>query len=160
MYDQLQRINVGSTAKKKMLHSGKTPISSELNQRLSVSWGRRLEGRPVTNGSPKAKATQISSGLRLKASSWWLWQWKKWYRLRLRCGINSAQKIPANYADQLHHFRKSVIALQKAKNIDPSRIINNYAIIMHQTMCRFDMPSKHTNTNKGGKIAQSILPHA
>ena len=40
----------------------------------------------------------------------------------------------------------SVIAVRKAKNIDPHQIIN-----MDQTMCRFDMPPKHTNTKKGAK---------
>ena len=54
--------------RRKTLHSGKTLISSELNQQLSEfleALGRRLEGRPVTNGSLKAKSTQISSGLLL-----------------------------------------------------------------------------------------------
>ena len=43
----------------------------------------------------------------------------------------------------------SVIAVRKAKNIDPHQIIN-----MDQTMCCFDMPSKRTNTKKGAKTVR------
>ena len=67
----------------------------------------------------------------------------------MRCGTNSAQKVPADYTDQLHHFQKSVIAVRKAKNIDPPQIIN-----MDQTMCRFDMLPKRTNIKKGAKTVR------
>ena len=67
----------------------------------------------------------------------------------MRYGTNSVQKVPADYADQLNHFRKSVIAVCKAKNIDPPRIIN-----MDQTMCHFDMPPKRTNTKKEAKTVR------
>ena len=51
------------------------------------------------------------------------------FSLRVWASEYTCRPMIANllYADQLHHFWKSVIALQKAKNIDSSRIINNYA---------------------------------
>lgn len=55
-----------STAKKRKLHSGRTPISSEPDQRLfELFEEERSEVRPVTNASLQAKATQTGSGLQL-----------------------------------------------------------------------------------------------
>ena len=64
----------------------------------------------------------------------------------MRCNTNVAQKVPADYADHLHHFRQTIIRLRKAKAIDPSAIVN-----MDQTMCRFDMPRARTNDSRGKK---------
>ena len=64
----------------------------------------------------------------------------------MRCLTNVAQKVPADYADQLHHFRQTIIRLRKANGIDPSAIFN-----MDQTMCRFDMPRARTNDSRGKK---------
>ena len=130
-YNELQRMNAG--AKRWKLCTGRTPLSPE----------ERSEGRPLSNACLQAKAAEIGSGLCLsgfKSSSGWLWWWKRRNGVGMRCGTNSAQKVPADYADQLHHFRKSVIAVRKAKNIDP--------INMDQTMCRFDIPPKRTKPRK------------
>ena len=64
----------------------------------------------------------------------------------MRCRTNVAQKVPADYADQLHHFRQTIIRLREANGIDPSAIVN-----MDQTMCRFDMPRARTNDSRGKK---------
>ena len=107
----------------------------------------RSEGRPVSNQLLKTKAIQIAGGLRIegfKASCGWLSRWKQRYNVGVRAGTNSAQRLPADYADQLHTFRKSVITIRKAESIGPAGIIN-----MDQTMCRFDMPPSRTNNKRG-----------
>ena len=107
----------------------------------------RSEGRPVSNQLLKTRAIQIAGGLKIagfRASCGWLSQWKQWYNVGVRAGTNNAQKIPADYADLLHSFRKSVITIRKAENIGPADIVN-----MDQTMCRFDMPPSHTNNKRG-----------
>ena len=103
----------------------------------------------VTNDMLRTKAVQIAHSLSIqefKGSSGWLWKWKKRYGVGMRAGTNSAQKIPSDYCELLHNFRKSVMITSKTKNIGPSDIVN-----MDQTMCRFDMPFSHTNNKKGEK---------
>ena len=56
------------------------------------------------------------------------------------------QKVPADYQDQLHDFRKSIITIHRAKHIQPFAIVN-----MDQTMCRFNMQPSCTNRKKGVK---------
>ena len=115
-------MNVGAKAKRRKLCSGRTPLSPELDQRLlEFLKEERSAGRPLSNACLQAKAAEIGSGLRLcgfKSSPGWLWRWKRRNGVGMWCGTNSAQKVPADYADQLHHFRNSVIAVRKAKNID------------------------------------------
>ena len=79
--------------------------------------------------------------------------WKRWNIVGIRAGTNTLQKVPADYADLLHTFRKAIITLRKAiitlhkaSDIEPSQIVN-----MDQMMCRFDMPLNHTNNKKGAK---------
>ena len=62
------------------------------------------------------------------------------YGLGMRAGTKSAQRIPSDYRELLHSFRKSVIITRKTKNIGLSDIVN-----MDQTMCCFDMPFSRTN---------------
>ena len=116
----------------------------ELDQRVfEFLKGKRSDGRPVTNTSLQIKAVQIAAGLGLTtfgASSRWLWPWKRRYSVRIHCGTNNSQKVPADYADQIIQFHKTIIAVCKAKKIDPSHIIN-----MDHTMCGFDMPPACTN---------------
>ena len=81
-----------------------------------------------------------------RASPGWLNGWKRRYSVGFRRFTNTSQKVPKDYADKLQQFRKSIIAIRKAKDIPPSRIIN-----MDQTMCRFDMPPRGTNNRKGQK---------
>ena len=57
--------------------------------------------------------------------------------------------IPADYADKLHHFWMCMITLQKAKYLESSQCIN-----VAQTMCRFGMLPKHTNTKRRDKTVQ------
>jgi hypothetical protein len=59
-------------------------------------------------------------------------------------GTNSSQKVLADYPDQIVHFRKTIIAVRKAKKIARSHIVN-----MDQTMCHFDMPPARTNNIRG-----------
>ena len=151
-YNELQRMNIGANAKRRKLNMGRTPLSPELDQRMfEFLEQERSEGRPVSNACLQAKAAEIGSSQRIsafKSSPGWLWRWKR-NGVGMRCSTNSAQKVPADYADQLQHFRKSVITVRKAKNIDPHQIIN-----MEQTICRSDMPSKRTNIKKGAKTVR------
>ena len=104
----------------------------------------------MSNQLLKTKALQIAGGLKLegfRASCGWLSRWKRRYGVGVRVGTNSTQKLPADYADHLHTFRKSVIVIRKAENLGPADIIN-----MDQTMCRSDMPPSRTN-NKRGELA-------
>ena len=147
-YNDLLRMNVGASSKRRRLNSGRTPLSVELDQRVfEFLEEERSEGRPVTNTSLQTKAMQIAAGLgftTFRASNGWLWRWKRRYCVGIRCGTNSSQKVPADYADQIMQFRKTIITVRKAKKIDPSHIVN-----MDQTMCRFDMPPARTNNIRG-----------
>ena len=95
------------------------------------------------------KAIQIALGLGLegfKASARWLTKWKCRHAVGMRCGTNSSQKVPADYAELIQHFRASITKFRKAKDITPSRIVN-----IDQTMCMFDMPGTRTNNVRGSK---------
>ena len=81
-------------------------------------------------------------------------RWKQRYNVGVRAGTNNAQKIPEDYADLLHTFRKSVITTRKAENIGPADIVN-----MDQIMCRFDMPPSHTNTTRRGSALYASRLH-
>ena len=119
---------------------------------------QRSEGRPVSNQLLKSKAIQIAGGLNIecfRASCGWLNRWKQWYNVGVRAGTNNAQKIPKDYADLLHTFRKSVITIRKAENIGPADIVN-----MDQTMCRFDMPPSRTNNKRGERTICIKTTHA
>ena len=113
----------------------------------------RSEGRPVSNELLRRRALQIAGGMQLEdtftASAGWIARWKSRFGVGIRCGTNSSQFVPANYADKLMTFRKVVISIRKNKNISPSNIIN-----MDQTMCRFDMPPSRTNSKKGMKTVR------
>ena len=77
----------------------------------------------MSNQLLKTKALQIAGGLKLegfRASCGWLSRWKRRYGVGVRVGTNSAQRLPADYADHLHTFRKSVIVIRKAENIGPA----------------------------------------
>ena len=149
-YNELLRMNVGANSKRRRLNSGRTPLSVELDQQVfEFLEEERSEGRPVTNTTLQAKAVQIAAGLGLstfRASSGWLWRWKRRYSVGIRCGTNNSQKVSADYADQIMQFRKTIIAVRKAKKIEPPHIVN-----MDQTMCRFDMAPARTNNVRGEK---------
>ena len=103
----------------------------------------------MSNQLLKTKALQIAGGLKLegfRASCGWLSRWKRRYGVTVgvTVGTNNTQRLPADYADHLHTFRKSVIVIRKAENIGHADIIN-----MDQTMCRFDMPPSRTNNKRG-----------
>ena len=147
-YSVLKGQTSGALGKRRRLTHGK-PLSVELDQKVfEFLEDERSEGRPVSNQLLKTKAIQIAGGLRIegfKASCGWLSRWKQRYNVEVRAGTNSVQRLPADYADQLHTFRKSVITIRKAKSIGPAGIIN-----MAQTMCRFvDMPPSRTNNKRG-----------
>ena len=143
--------SIGSEAKRRKIGaSGRNPLSSDLDlcvfQYLEEE---RAQGRVVTNGNLTQRAIQISLGLGLvgfKASRGWLFNWKRRHSVGLRCGTNSSQRVPAEYANKIQQLRAPVIKIRKAKDIPPSRIIN-----MDQTMCRFDMPRSRTNNIRGSR---------
>ena len=137
----------GALGKRRHLPHGK-PLSVELDQKVfEFLEDERSEGRPVSNQLLKTKAFQIAGGLRIedfKASCGWLSRWKQQYNVGVRAGTNSVHRLPVDYADQLHTFRKSVITIHKAESIGPADIIN-----MDQIMCRFNMPPSRTHNKRG-----------
>ena len=136
--------------RRRLCNGGRRPSSIDLDQKVFEFLEKeRSEGRVVTNDMLRTKAVQIAGGLSIqgfKGSYGWLWRWKKRYDVGMRAGTNSAQKVPSDYRELLHSFRKSVIVTRKTKNIGPPDIVN-----MDQTMCRFDMPFSRTNNKKGEK---------
>ena len=153
-YDKLLENKVGRSAKKCKIGCGRKPLSSDLDMKLfEFLEEERLEGRPVSNDLLRVRALQIAGGLRIDgtftASSGWIARWKRRFGVGIRCGTNSSQYVPADYADKLLTFRKSIISIRKNKNISPSSIVN-----MDQRMCRFDMPLSRTNSKKGEKTVR------
>ena len=146
-YSLLKRQTSGAPGKRRCHCWGK-PLSVELDQKVcEFLEEERTGGRPVSNQLLKTKAIQIAGGLNIagfRASCGWLRRWKQQYNVGVRAGMNNAQKIPADYADLLYSFRKSVITIRKAENIGPADIVN-----MDHTMCRFNMPPSHTNNKRG-----------
>ena len=148
-YEVLKSNSVGSKAKRRKIgECGRNPLSTDLDLHVfRYLEEERAEGRVVTNNDLTRKALQIALGLGLtgfKASPGWLLRWKRRHSVGVRCGTNSSQMVPADYAELIQELRASVIRIRKAKDISPSYIIN-----MDQTMCRFDMPSTRTNDVRG-----------
>ena len=146
-YSVLKGQTPGVLGKRRCINHGK-PLSLELDQKVfEFLEDERSERRAVLNQLLKTKALQIAGGLKLKGfrvSCGWLSRWKRRYGVGVRAGTNSAQRLPADYTDHLHTFRKSVIVIHKAENTGPADIIN-----MDQTMCRFDMLSSCINNKRG-----------
>ncbi len=147
MYEHLKSNCVGSKAKRRKIGGGRRPLSTDLELNLfQYLEEERAQRRVVTNIDLSRKAIRIAEGLALqnfKASPGWLLNWKRRHSVGIRCGTNSSQKVPADFAEQI---QVSIIRLRKAKDIQPSQIIN-----MDQTMCQFDMPRTRTNDLRGSK---------
>ena len=47
------------------------------------------------------------------ASVIWLHRWKKRRKVGYRRGTNVSQKVPADYQDQLKHFRRAIVRYQE-----------------------------------------------
>ena len=143
-----KRRTVETQGKRRRVCCGK-PLSTELDQKVyEFLEEERSQGRAVSNEVLKSRALQVAGGLRIegfKASCGWLERWKRRYNVGMRAGINNAQKLPSDYVDLLHTFRKTIIIARKTHKIELSDIVN-----MNQTMCRFDMPPSRTN-KKGEK---------
>ena len=116
-YDVLKQHGGGVSGKHRKLSTGRAPLSADLNQRVfDYLEEERSEGRPVSNDALMAKAAQIAGGLGLedfKASRGWLWRWKRRNNVGMHTGTNTSQKVPADYVDLLHRFRKTIIAHRK-----------------------------------------------
>ena len=149
-YDFLKQHNKGSSAKRRKLYCGRTPLSADLDTKvLEFLEEQRSHGRPVSNRVLLQQAGHIAGGLGIsdfKSSRGWLCRWKARHNIGMRRGTNTAQKVPADFADKLLDLRERIITIRKANDIGPSGIIN-----MDQTMCRFDMPPSYTNSVRGSK---------
>ena len=67
----------------------------------------RSKGRCVRNKDLQEKALEIADTLGLsafKASPQWLCSWKKRWNIGFRRGTSCAQRVPADFQEQLHHF--------------------------------------------------------
>ena len=95
----------------------------------------RCEGRCVRNKDIQEKALEIADGLPLpefKASCQWLQSWKKRWNVGFRRSTSCAQRVPADFQEQLRHFRYCVAQQRLVHGLDRHQIWN-----MDQTMCRF-----------------------
>ncbi len=96
---------VGSKVKRRKIGGGRRPLSTDLELNLfQYLEEERAQGRVVTNLDLSRKAIRIAERLALqnfKASPGWLLNWKRRHSVGIRCGTNSSQKVPADFAEQL-----------------------------------------------------------
>ena len=68
----------------------------------------RVAGRPVMNKDLSKKALEVAAKLGLpdsfKALPMWFKRWKRRNKVSLRCGRHDVQKVPEDYAGQIHNF--------------------------------------------------------
>lgn len=130
----------------------KTPILGPWSKTFWVLEEERSEGRPVSNDLLRVRALQIAGGLQMEAftaSFGWLVRWKRRFGVEIWWATNTSQYVPADYANKLATFHRSVITVRKSKSISARNIIN-----MDQRMCRFDVPPSRTNSKKGEKTVR------
>ena len=60
---------------------------------------------------------------RFKALPMWLRCWKRRFEVSMQSGTNASQKVPADFAELLQDFHRSIIQDRKVHKIDPSDII-------------------------------------
>ena len=95
----------------------------------------RSEGRCVRNCDLREKALEVAASLNLpnfKASPQWMAGWKRRWNVGRRRGTNTSQRVPADYKEQLLHFRRSCLRFRVSSGMDSSSVWN-----MDQTMCRY-----------------------
>ena len=76
----------------------------------------------------------------------WLQRWKKQHHVSSHLCTSSNQKVPADFEEQLLHFRRNILRLHHRHMYASGQMLN-----MDQTIVRFDMPPNHTNEIKGSK---------
>ena len=78
----------------------------------------------MTNKMLLRRAREIAGGIgiteRFNASPMWLRCWKRRFGVGMRSGTNASQKVPADFAELLQDFRRSIIHSRKVHKIDPS----------------------------------------
>ena len=117
-YSTLKGQTSGALGKRRRLIHG-NPLSVELDQKVfEFLENERSKGRPVSNQLLKTKALQIAGGLGIEnfqGSCGLLSRWKQRYNVGVRAGTSSAQRLPADYADQTPLEKvSSLYASQKA----------------------------------------------
>ena len=119
-----------------LIISGKDVTSQELDMAVfEFLEVERSEGRCVRNKDLQEKALETADTLALpefQASCQWLRSWKKRWNVGFRRGTSCTQRVPADFQEQLHHFRYCVVQQRLLHNLDRYQIWN-----MDQTMCRF-----------------------
>ena len=110
-YDKLLENKTGQLAKKRKIGCGRKPLSVDLDVKLfEFLEEERSEGRPVLNELLRVRALQIAGGLQMEgtftASPGWIARWKRRFGVGIRCGTNTSQYVPADYADKLLSFTK------------------------------------------------------
>ena len=139
----------GAEAQKKRIGGGASAKSEELDA-LVLDWlmDERAAGRPVSNKDLMDKARDIARGIpnlgQFLASEGWLRRWKKRNAVGIRRGTNEAQKLPEDYAEQVHDFQQLIIRKRREHDYTLANIGN-----MDETMCRFDMAPRQTNNLRG-----------
>ena len=160
MEEDLRDNSHGKDVKKRRLHAGNDAISQELKAGvLEYLLEERAKGYPVTNANLKEKALSLGKDIEdvklnnFKASEGWLKRWKRRNRVSILRGTSEAQKIPADYGDQIKQFIESIRAKRQENNYTEYNIIN-----MDQTMCRFDMAPSKTNNLMNERSVRICTP--
>ena len=150
--DELKAHSHGSDAKKRKINSGGEVINKDLEAEvLEYLIDQRAKGIAVSNEDLKTKALEIARDIddtsgklaNFKASEGWLRRWKKRNNVAILRGTSEAQKIPADYGDKIKEFMELIKSKRREHDYTTYSIGN-----MDQTMCRFNMAPKATNSLK------------
>ena len=94
----------------------------------------RAEGRCVRNQDLQEKALELADTHSLddlKATNQWVCCWKKRWNIGFRRGRSCAQRVAADYQEQLCSFHHTILRHRVLHSLDPSQVWN-----MDQTICR------------------------
>ncbi|KAL6468461.1 hypothetical protein MHYP_G00219850, partial [Metynnis hypsauchen] len=119
-------------------------LEDQLEQWISE---QRTAGRSVSTVTIRLKATTIAQEMKLEKFTGgpsWCFRFMKRRHLSIRARTTVAQRLPADYKEQLAIFRAYCSKRITEKKIQPSHIIN-----MDEVPLTFDIPMNHTVERKG-----------
>ncbi|KAL6491395.1 hypothetical protein MHYP_G00017400 [Metynnis hypsauchen] len=119
-------------------------LEDQLEQWISE---QRTAGRSVSTVTIRLKATTIAQEIKLEnfqGGPSWCFRFMKRRHLSIRARTTVAQRLPADYEEQLAIFRAYCSKRITEKKIQPSHITN-----MDKVPLTFDIPVNHTVEHKG-----------
>ncbi|XP_033111851.1 uncharacterized protein LOC117112790 [Anneissia japonica] len=145
-YEELLLLSSTSgLSKKKKMHSGKKPLSYELDYKLLLFLDQQRKRRiQVTNIMLQSKACELANQLNIynfNASSGWLSRWKKRSNVAIQLGTN--EHFCNDSQQQMIQFQKEIINKRKEHDIK-----NFHILTMHQIVVRFDSTSDIIHVSK------------